>query len=84
MLTESETNFAIKAVRRKKPYLALSLASVIVGLGLAAWSAWSAAVQPGFEVGTHFVIVILILLNSRQNLRQYRYAKILELMNLNK
>ncbi len=84
MLTEAEKNFAVKAVRRKKIYLVLSIASVIAGLSLAVFYSWESSVQPEFEMGTHFAIVILILLNARQNLRQYRYAKILELVIVNK
>ncbi len=84
MLTETENNFAVKAVRRKKIYLVLSIVSVIAGLGLAVFYFWESSVQPDYELGTRFAIVILILLNARQNLRQYRYAKILELVIVNK
>ena len=34
--------------------------------------------DPAFEVGARMVIIVLVLLNSRQNLRQYRFAGILE------
>jgi hypothetical protein len=34
--------------------------------------------NPHFDVGARAVIVVLVLLNARQNLRQYRYAGILE------
>lgn len=48
-----------------------------MGLGLAVFYSWEAYTQPGFDIAIHFVVVILILLNARQSLRQYNYAKIL-------
>lgn len=77
-ITDSELRFARRAIRRKKLFLTLSITSVIVGLGLALLYAWQFATQPGFAPGIHFVLVLLILLMARQNLRQYYYAKILE------
>ncbi|MDO8283168.1 MAG: hypothetical protein Q7U10_11205 [Thermodesulfovibrionia bacterium] len=77
-LTDSELRFAKRAIRRKKLFLVLSITSVIVGLSLALFYAWQFATQPGFAPGIHFVLVLLILLMARQNLRQYYYAKILE------
>jgi len=77
MLTQYERNLAIKAIQRRKLFLVLSITSVIVGLGLAVFYSWEAYTQPGFDLGIHFVLVVLILLNARQNLRQYGYAKIL-------
>ncbi len=80
MLTNYERKLALKAIQRKKLFLVLSILSVIIGLGLAIFYSWEAYTQPGFEIGIHFTLVILILLNARQNLRQYNYAKILEMM----
>jgi hypothetical protein len=80
MLTRYERKLAIKAIQRRKLFLVLSISSVIVGLGLAVFYSWEAYTQPGFDTGIHFVLVALILLNARQNLRQYSYAKILERM----
>ena len=77
-MTDSELHFAKRAIRRKKLFLALSVTSVIFGLGLASLYAWQYSTQPGFAPGIHFVLVLLILLMARQNLRQYYYAKILE------
>ena len=77
-VTDSELHFARRAIKRKKLFLALSIASVAVGLCLLLLYAWQFATQPGFAPGIHFVLVILILLMARQNLRQYYYAKILE------
>lgn len=77
-MTDSEINFARRAIKRKKLFLALSITSVVVGLCLALFYAWQFATQPGFAPGIHFVLVLLIFLMARQNLRQYYYAKILE------
>ena len=38
--------------------------------------------QPDFGIGIHFVLIILILLNARQNLHPDNYARILEAVNL--
>lgn len=78
MLTKHERKLAAKAIQRRKLFLGLSITSVIVGLGLAVFYSWEAYTQPGFDIGIHFVLVVLILLNARQNLRQYNYARILE------
>ncbi len=77
-ITDTELLFARRAIKRKKLFLAFSITSVIVGLCLALLYAWQFATQPGFSPGIHFVLVTLILLMARQNLRQYFYAKILE------
>jgi len=77
-MTDSELCFANRAIKRKKLFLMLSITSVIVGLCLALYYSWQFATQPGFAPGIHFVLVLLILLMARQNLRQYYYAKILE------
>jgi len=77
-MTDSELCFAKRAIKRKKLFLALSITSVIAGLSLALYYAWQFATQPDFAPGIHFVLVLLILLMARQNLRQYYYAKILE------
>ena len=78
-MTDAELRFAKRAIRRKKLFLVLSITSVVVGLSLALFYSWQFAThQPGFALGIHFVLVLLILLTARQNLRQYYYAKILE------
>lgn len=77
-LTESELSFARKAIKRKKLFLALSITSTVVGLVLATFYSWQAATKPGFAAGIRFVLVVLILLMARLNLRQFFYANILE------
>jgi hypothetical protein len=77
-MTESEIVFAKRAIRRKQLYLTLSILSVILGVGLGVFYTWQAVTQTGTPSSIHFVVVILILLADRQNLRQFRYANILE------
>jgi len=84
MLTNYERKLALKAIQRKKLFLAISITSVIIGSGLAIFYSWEAYTQPNFDIGIHFALVILIFLNARQNLRQYNYAKILEMVILSK
>lgn len=56
----------------------LSIAGVVIALGLAAYYLWQRSVDPDYPLGVRAVIVVLILLNARLNLRQYRYALALE------
>ena len=84
MLTKYEKSLVEKTIRRKTLFKVLSIFSVFIGLGLAIYYAWQFYSQPSFNVGIHFALVILILLNARQNLRQYNFAKILEQLQRDK
>jgi len=77
-MTGSEERFAGRAVRRKSLFLALSIAGLAVALGLGVYYARRRAIDPSYPVGARAVIVLLVLLNARQNLRQWRYARVLE------
>ena len=77
-MTESERQFADRAVRRKTLFLGLSIVGIAVAVVLAVYYAYRWWSDPGYAVGIRAVVVVLILLNARQNLRQYRYAAILE------
>jgi hypothetical protein len=77
-MTESEEAFARRAVRRKLLFLKLSVASLIVAAGLVVLYSTFWLRDHSYPVGPRGVIVLLILLNARQNLRQYRYAGVLE------
>lgn len=78
-LTESQRRFVAAAVRRKHLFRRLSVIGVAAAVGLSAWWAWRWATgDADAEVGLRFVLVVFILLNARQNLRQYRYAAALE------
>ena len=77
-LNEAEQKFIQRAISRKRLFLVLSVVSIIIAIGLSVIYTWKAIHQQNFKIGTHFVIILLILLSARQNLRQYKYAKILE------
>jgi len=76
-MTDSERRFAERAVRRKRLFLALAVAGTVIGAVLAAFYGYRKWQDPSFPIGVRSVLVVLILLNARQNLRQYRYAVIL-------
>lgn len=77
-MTDSQTQFARRAVRRKKLFLRLAIAGLVIAAGLSVYYGYRRMTDPAFGIGPRAVIVLLILLNSRQNLRQYRYAGVLE------
>lgn len=70
--------FAQRAVSRKRLFVVLSVLGVVVGLGLALFTGLQRLADPDYEIGLRSVVVLLVLLNARQNLRQYRYACELE------
>ena len=76
-LTGAERAFVARALRRRRLFLALSVVGVLVAVGLAGYYTWRKLHDPAFAIGSRMVIVVLVLLNSRQNLRQYRFAGIL-------
>ena len=75
--TAGERRFAARAVRRKNLFLGLSICGLMVAVGLVAVYAWMRMHDASFPLGARAVIVLLVLLNARQNLRQYRYAGVL-------
>lgn len=77
MLTDYEKALIYKTMHKEKLFLSLSIASVLIGLSLAVYYVWKAYAFPEFTPGIHFVVVLLVLLNARQNLRQYFLARIL-------
>ena len=78
MPTDSQERFVKRALRRKKLFLVLSIAGIVIAVALAAYSGFRRFNDPTFPVGPRVVIVILILLNARQNLRQYRFVSVIE------
>ena len=76
-LDASESAFARRALRRKPLFLGLSIFGIAVALGLTGYYTWRRLHDPLFPVAARAVIVVLVLLNARQNLRQYRYATVL-------
>lgn len=76
-MSPNEERFARRAVRRQTLFLGLSIAGVVVAVGLAVAYVVAWRRDPAFAIGPRAVIVVLILLNARQNLRQYRFARAL-------
>ncbi len=77
-MTEAQSRFLANAIRRKDFFLQLSILGVVVAIGLAGWLIWRSLEEPGASGGTGWVLVILVLLNARQNLRQHKYAALLQ------
>ena len=77
-MTEAEERFAVRAIRRKRLFLGLSIAGLTVAFALGVLYGVLWWRDPSFPVGPRMVIVLLVLLNARQNLRQYKYARLLE------
>ena len=72
-----ESAFAARALRRRPLFLALSVFGIAVAAGLTGYYVWRRMHDPLFPVAARAVIVVLVLLNARQNLRQYRFAGVL-------
>ena len=77
-LNEVERAFAERAVRRKEVFRVLSLAGIAIAAGLALFYGWERLHDPSFPLAPRLVLIVLILLNARQNLRQHKYAALLE------
>jgi len=78
LATDTQQRFVERALRRKKLFLAISIVGMVIAVVLAAYYGFRRLNDPTFPIGPHAVIVVLILLNSRQNLRQYRFASFIE------
>jgi hypothetical protein len=74
----TERAFADRAIRRKRLFLTLSNVSIAVAAVLAIVYGYERFRDPTFPIAPRLVIILLILLNARQNLRQHKYAAILE------
>ena len=72
-----DSRFADRAIRRRPLFLALSWMGIGVAALLAAYYAYRRFEDPHFPLGVHLALVTLILLNARQNLRQYKLATLL-------
>ncbi len=78
MGTDAQERFVERALRRKRLFLVLSIAGLAIAAILAAYSGYRRLYDPTFPIGARAVIVVLVLLNSRQNLRQYRFTSFIE------
>jgi hypothetical protein len=77
-MTAAERAFAAKAIRRKELFRRISNISIAIAVALAIVYGVERARDPSFSLAPRAVIILLILLNARQNLRQHKYAAILE------
>jgi hypothetical protein len=73
-LTPGQARFADRAVARKRLFLILSLVGVAVAVVYGAYVVYQRVMDPGYPISIRLIVVLLVLLNARQNLRQYRYA----------
>ncbi|HET9299373.1 MAG TPA: hypothetical protein VFO11_05470 [Candidatus Polarisedimenticolaceae bacterium] len=76
-MTAPDSRFADRAIRRRPLFLALSWIGIAVALLLAGYYAYRRYEDPTFPIGVRVALVTLILLNARQNLRQYKFATLL-------
>ena len=76
-ITEADRRFAERAIRRRRLFLALSWIGIVVAALLAGYYAHRRYTDPDFPLGVRMALVVLILLNARQNLRQYKFATVL-------
>ena len=77
-MTEAQSRFVAKAILRKDLFLRLSILGVVAAVGLSGWYVWRGLDEAAALDGTGWALVILILLNARQNLRQHKYAVLLK------
>jgi hypothetical protein len=75
-LTEGQRAFVARFIRRQKLFATLSAIGVAVGLGLALY--WAFDGKPSHKL--QFIVVLLVLLNARNQLRQWRVAKAFEVL----
>ena len=78
LAADTQQRFVERALRRKKLFLAMSIVGIVIAVVLAAYYGFRWLNDPTYSIGPRAVIILLILLNSRQNLRQYRFASFIE------
>ena len=83
-MTEAQRRFARQAVRRKKLFFGLSMTGIAFAVVLTSFYTFRRWSDPAYPLGARAAIVVLVLLNARQNLRQYRYAGVLESLALDR
>jgi ABC-type transport system involved in cytochrome c biogenesis permease subunit len=76
-MSDADQRFATRAIRRKRLFLGLSIAGLVIAFALTILYGFLWWRNPAFPIAPRAVIVLLVLLNARQNLRQYKYARIL-------
>ena len=78
MVTDTQQRFVERALGHRKLFLAMSIVGTVIAVVLTAYYGFRRFNDPTFSIAPRAVIVVLILLNSRQNLRQYRFASFIE------
>jgi hypothetical protein len=76
-MTAPDSRFADRAILGRPRFLVLSFAGVAIALLLAGYYTWRKLQDPGYPLGVRIALVTLVLLNARQNLRQYKLATLL-------
>jgi len=76
-MTDADRRFTDRAIRRRRLFLALSWIGIGIAVLLTVYYAHRRLQDPQFPVGVRAALVVLILLNARQNLRQYKFATLL-------
>ena len=77
-MTGDERRCAEAAVARRRTFLVLSIAGVVIALALGAYYAGCRWQDPAYPLRGRVIVVLLILLNARHNLRHYRFATLME------
>lgn len=76
-MTVPDSRFADRAILGRPRFLILSLSGVVVAAVLCGYYAYQRVQDPTYPLGVRAALVVLILLNARQNLRQYKFATLL-------
>ncbi len=76
-LTAAQLRFVNGAVRRERLFLTLAWVGVAVAAVLAVYYVYRKLLDPSYPIGLRVVVLVLILLNARHNLRQHKYARVL-------
>lgn len=66
--------FVVRAMKRERVFFVVTWIGVAMGLGLGGWYAFGTNKPVG---SVEWAVVLLVLLNARQNLRQVKYARAL-------
>ena len=76
-MTAPDSRFADRAILGRPRFLILSLLGVVVAVLLGGYYTYRRLQDPHYPLGVRVALVTLILLNARQNLRQYKFATLL-------
>jgi len=77
-LSEAQRKFVRRVLRRKQLFLVLAVIGIVAAVGLLGIYTVLGMKGHHYEMGPRYVIMVFVLLNARQNFRQFRYAEVLE------